>query len=725
MPRKNDFHGSSVVMGEYLTRVAVRQTRDKNPEKVEALLALPETQLSCEQEKRLPKFLTADMITCVAEENGVLWLGTKEGLWRINEAEADELDRVQCFRAQAYMLDNEVEVIEPDGDNGVWVLTKTSVSHIAMRAMSVEHKANLLSEVNYQYTQRRGMLSGGRWDEKNQRWVGTESDNDGLWTSLVAMGDICRYAVMKNDPKYSAEEVEHARKVATRWVEAILLLEYIPSWKGRVPSFVRYNEPGTNRASKVYLKQGKEAKINLPDVSPAGFNFAPLGPVNPDDWAAEDAMPEIVFRNVEGYIARSYHVNDPENDPLPLWDGVFFKKVYNADGKLISVRIPSSSDKGDDLPALLSVDSSMEIPERLRRLYTSEVNPKTGKNWGDDDIIYKCDTSNDELVGHYAIWQLAYDILGEDDPELREIIATIAERHAQHFADNDYAHTDAGGQPTSWARMTREYYMNKDCEAFCDAPLGTMILLQLYKVAHHVTGNERWNEEYRKLALEEPYRYADLACEHYERYERQVKDFFKKPELDSETLFPFVVKSMNYSDTRMAAVAYYTMSQLETDPVLLEKYQRGADCWWRLERYGRDVEWSLVYQLMYPDEEQVDAFGRPCKDVLKWQVSRYPINSRELFIDNTTRPDAYEEDEMLWYKDTETPIPYAVAMDERGATGTDFFYARQGYNGSRHLCESYNLIWPYWMGRYHSLLKEEGKPGDMTLDELMEVLSQD
>lgn len=726
MPDKHDFNGESAVMRDYLTRVAVRETREKNPEKVRELSSLPKTELTAEQTKRLPEFLTLDMITCSVEADGVLWLGTGEGLWRVDETEEDELDRIQCFRAEAYLLDNEVEAVESDGDNGVWVLTKSGVSHIAMRPMSAEHKANLLSEVNYRYIQRRGMLSGGIWDEKNGRWKGRESDNDGLWTSLVAMGDICRYGVMKNDPKYSAQEVEHAREVATRWTEAVLLLEYIPSWKGSVPSFVRYNEPGTNRASKAYLKQGREGKLNIPDFGPADFVHAPLGPANPDDWALTDEMPEIVFRNVEGYIARSYHVNDPENDPVPLNDGVFFKKVYNSEGKLVSVRIPSSSDKGDDIPPLLCIDSSQAIPERLRRLYTDEVNPHTGKHWGDDDIIFKCDTSNDELVGHYAVWQLAYDILGEDDPELREIISEIAERHAKHFADNGYAHTDAGGQPTSWARMTREYYLNKDCEAFADAPLGTMILLQLFKVAHHVTGNERWNEEYLKLALDEPYRYADLACEHYERYEHQIKDFFHNQNLDSQTMFPLVVKTMNYSDTRMAAVAYYTMSQLETDPVLLEKYRKGADCWWRLEQYGRDIEWSLVYQLMYPDEEKHDAFGRPCKDVLRWQTSRYPINSREFFIDNTSRSDAVEEDGMLWYRDTQTPIPFAVAMDERGATGTDFFHARQGYkSGVRHLCESYNLIMPYWLGRYHGLLKENGKADDMTLDELMQVLGQD
>ena len=81
-----------------------------------------------------------------------------------------------------------------------------------------------------------------------------------------------------------------------------------------------------------------------------------------------------------------------------------------------------------------------------------------------------------------------------------------------------------------------------------------MILLQLFKVAHHVTGNDRWAKEYRKLALEEPYRYADLACEHYERYENKIKEYLRNEELDSDTLFPIVVKTMNYSDTRMAAV---------------------------------------------------------------------------------------------------------------------------------------------------------------------------
>ena len=38
--------------------------------------------------------------------------------------------------------------LEPDGKNGVWVLTETGVSHIEMRLLSVEHKANLHSAMD-------------------------------------------------------------------------------------------------------------------------------------------------------------------------------------------------------------------------------------------------------------------------------------------------------------------------------------------------------------------------------------------------------------------------------------------------------------------------------------------------------------------------------------------------------------------------------------------------
>jgi len=718
MSNQRDYTGRPAEMRATPQRFAIRKPIAEWNDKAEELAVLRFPALSESQAALLPDFLSGDAVLCHTHSpQDVLWAGTKEGLWRLDPANAEPYDRVQCFRAHGYLLDNHVKSLQPDGEGGVYALTETGVSHIALKTMSAQQKAGLYSEVNYHCMNRRGMLSGGVYDPEQKEWKGRESDNDGLWTSLVAMGDLCRYAVLRRDPKASPEERLRAKELATLWTEACLLLCYIPGWKGSVPSFVRYNKAASNRCSDEYLKEGRPYATTLPVNGPLGLVVHDPAPLQPDDWAAANAMPEVVFRNVEGYIARSYHVNDPANDPVPYSDGVFFRKMYAPDGRLISLRVPSTTGKGDDIPPLLAVDSSMPIPERLRRLYTDE-------GWNDGDTIYKCDTSNDELVGHYAVWQLAYDILGPEDPELARIIAEIAARHAKHFADNDFCHIDAGGQPTSWARMSREYYTNRRSDGFLDAPLGLSILLQLFKVAHHVTGDSQWHGIYRMLALDEPYRYADVLSEYYERHEVLGREMGGE-DFSEEEMFHSIIQFLNYSDIRMSAISYYTLMQLERDSVLVEKYRAGADSWWKVLQYSRDVEWYLTYQLAYNDREVKDAYGRPLADVLAWQLSRFPVNPRGARIDNAGRPDVLAEGERLFGPGTGFPL--ALPMDERGSMGSDVYSAASGtpQTGRKTLQKSYNMIMPYWLGRYHGLLAESGAEGPVGFGDIMALANQD
>ena len=715
---KRDYTGRAAGMRETPQRFAIRRPIAQWADKAGELSALVFPALSGEEAALLPGFIAESNVLCHAQSpEGILWVGTGEGLWRLDAANAEPYDRVQCFRASGYLLDNTVKSLQADGEGGVYALTETGVSHIAFKSMSAKQKAALYSEINYRCMNRRGMLSGGVYNEEKKAWLGRESDNDGLWTSLVAMGDLCRYAVLRDDPKASPEERRRAKELATLWTEACLLLCYIPGWRGSVPAFVRYNKAASNRCSEEYLKEGHPYATTLAGDGPAGMITHVPAPLNPDDWAVSNAAPEVVFRNVEGYIARSYHVNDAANDPVPYHDGVFFRKKYAPDGRLLSIRVPSTTGKGDDIPPLLAVDSSMPIPERLRRLYTQE-------GWGDDEIIYKCDTSNDELVGHYAVWQLAYDILGPEDPELKGIIAEIAARHAKHIADNDFCHIDAGGQPTSWARMSREYYSNRGSDGFLDAPLGLSILLQLFKVAHHVTGDGQWEDIYRKLALEEPYRYADVLSEYYDRHVVLGRELAGR-ELTGEEMFQSIVEFLNYSDIRMSAISYYTLMQLERDPALVEKYRAGADSWWRVLKYSRDVEWYLTYQLAYNDREVKDAHGRPLAEVLAWQLSRFPINPRGARIDNSTRPDVRTQGERLF--DPSTGSPLALPMDERGSMGSDVYSAVSGtpQTGRKTLQKSYNMIMPYWLGRYHGLLADSGVDGPVGFEDIMALAEQD
>ncbi|HQH62461.1 MAG TPA: two-component regulator propeller domain-containing protein, partial [Clostridiales bacterium] len=93
MAQKRDYQGKPLEIRETLQRLAIRQPRGDNPDLVRRLENLPKTPLSAAQAARLPDFLAPETITCAYEDGqGVLWLGTREGLWRVNEKEPEPLD---------------------------------------------------------------------------------------------------------------------------------------------------------------------------------------------------------------------------------------------------------------------------------------------------------------------------------------------------------------------------------------------------------------------------------------------------------------------------------------------------------------------------------------------------------------------------------------------------------------------------------------------------------
>ena len=64
---RRDYLGEPAKLKETLQRLAIRQKREDNPELVKTLESLPATALNEQQKKRLPDFLTPEMITCVFE----------------------------------------------------------------------------------------------------------------------------------------------------------------------------------------------------------------------------------------------------------------------------------------------------------------------------------------------------------------------------------------------------------------------------------------------------------------------------------------------------------------------------------------------------------------------------------------------------------------------------------------------------------------------------------
>ena len=87
---------------------------------------------------------------------------------------------------------------------------------------------------------------------------------------------------------------------------------------------------------------------------------------------------------------------------------------------------------------------------------------------------------------------------------------------AQMLINNGYSIVDAAGYGTKWCKLTKDF-MNSDM-TLEDAPLKSIELLLIFKVAHYVTGDEQWRDEYQLLAQHEMFKYADLVASLWKRW---------------------------------------------------------------------------------------------------------------------------------------------------------------------------------------------------------------
>src|SRR5439155_18900807 len=85
-------------------------------------------------------------------------------------------------------------------------------------------------------------------------------------------------------------------------------------------------------------------------------------------------------------------------------------------------------------------------------LRKGDTMPRGGEwHWtADGQYYWKGDTSSDEIVGHFFIFSIAYDLL--PDAELKKRISETAKRIMDHIIEHDYNLIDLDGKPTLWGR---------------------------------------------------------------------------------------------------------------------------------------------------------------------------------------------------------------------------------------------------------------------------------
>ncbi|MBE6785711.1 MAG: Ig-like domain-containing protein [Ruminococcaceae bacterium] len=757
--KKVDFNGEAVAEGSNLQKIVSRFSKDSKDVPAEVA-----------DESKYANAKTA------TTADGAKWEIMAYGVLRTDENAKNARDREQRFMGDRYFYANDtsegnVLAIFADGKNGIWTVMADGYTHIEMLDIDGTDKAAMMSEETQKYVARRGMVSNAYLIDGE--WIPEESDNDGLWTSMYGGGELMRYAVLKNDPTATKAEIEAARKTATSSVEAVLLLTYISMREGTVEAYNRAQRNGNvnNLDKGKYYTDGAtivggDYSQDIPYESPADafdnmYNkYMKLGIrsyvqdyedhlklYSPESWTdpnAEGSTDTYVMRTrlLEGFWARTYSFKSEKEAGYSDYDGYAYWS-HNGDGTATGMSTKTNGDGSDYLLHNenyrgLKVNATGEIPERL-------WNNLIGKDYDIEDIVYKGDTSSDEIIGHLFLYKLAYDILAPEDPELKAMLEETMEKFAQHLVDNSYTMVDGSGQPTTWAKFSRIYFHNG--QTLGGSPLNSLVILTAFKVAAYITGNQKWEDEYRMAALAEGYEYAEIMTQELERYEMCILEFANsvspvlgfilRPIVGTEMFKTLYRIILNYSDEEMAMLGFYTLFQLEDDEELLEYYREALDGWWYSMSFSENALWYYVYQLAYPDEVKTDYYGNSLIETASWVLDRHPIDLRRMCATNPNRDDVYELDlddfgiegtselsfdangylPPFWNSDNNTlrligavlglgKLDWKVAApDERSLhkyNGSTYEIDNAHNPGEMEGSTTYSL--PYWMGRYHNML---------------------
>ncbi|MBN2093000.1 hypothetical protein JW964_25480 [candidate division KSB1 bacterium] len=148
-----------------------------------------------QKEKLIQKLPWTD-INCIREINGKIWFGSTYGAFCENKD-----NKFDYYATKRWLLDDDVVDIAAGPDSSVLILTKTGLSQIHFKRITLADKAIHFDRLTRQRHVRYGFNSRLSLERPGDLTSGylTDQDNDGLWTTMYLAGELFRYAVTKAD----------------------------------------------------------------------------------------------------------------------------------------------------------------------------------------------------------------------------------------------------------------------------------------------------------------------------------------------------------------------------------------------------------------------------------------------------------------------------------------------------------------------------------------------
>jgi len=168
--------------------------------------------------------LPATNISIVEEIDGELWFGTDAGAFMLTKDK-----KFNYYYGQRWIPDNSVKDISAGPDQSVLILTKTGLGIIHFVETTLHDKAVFYERQVRQRHIRNGFNATLSHIKNGDVTTGilSDSDNDGLWTTMYLGGEIFRYAVTK-----SPEALQNCRESMDA-LERLYTINPVPGFPSR------------------------------------------------------------------------------------------------------------------------------------------------------------------------------------------------------------------------------------------------------------------------------------------------------------------------------------------------------------------------------------------------------------------------------------------------------------------------------------------------------------
>ncbi len=168
--------------------------------------------------------LPATDITTVEVIGDKTWFGTSQGTFAV-----DNKGKIDYYNGERWLPSNEVVDIARGTNNSVLILTQRGLSELVFKSMTLADKAEFYDKQVRTRHIRNGFNASLTRMENGNLATGylSDSDNDGLWTTMYLGGEIFRYKVTK-DP----EALQNCRESLDA-IERLYTINPIPGFPSR------------------------------------------------------------------------------------------------------------------------------------------------------------------------------------------------------------------------------------------------------------------------------------------------------------------------------------------------------------------------------------------------------------------------------------------------------------------------------------------------------------